>query len=810
VAIPIKFSSGLRLKIIFLSVLPSLFIVVVISWFSNRGLIEISNEASLQQASPLAAVVNSTIHTKEDLDPILLDSLLVRLQQFYPNINHLAIYVLDHNQSKRIGSSRREEIMATVGVDKVAPILTGKSVFREDRQNNLIEILEPILLNDQPVASVGIYLPTAPRDRLLFKETSWLLTTAALGFFVLAFILYFFLNRLIVRPVSHIKEVADQIAQGDPKVKVQLVRTDEIGVLANAINTMSDSLRSRSSLLSATLESTADGILVVDLEGKILSFNRKFLAMWRASDPIIRMNDQEQASAFATDQLKDPESFFKTVEELRVQPHAESYDIIEFKDGRFFERYSQPQRIDGACVGRVWSFRDITQQKRAEEKLNYLANFDSLTALPNRTLFYDRLEQAIRRAPWHKRSVAVMFLDLDRFKNINDTLGHPLGDLLLKAVAECLTHCVREGDTVARLGGDEFVLILDDLAQPRDTLRIAQKILRTLSNSYNLKGQEVFITASIGIAVYPNDGKDCETLLKNADAAMYRAKDQGRNNCQLYSPALNAKISERMELENSLRHALERGEILVHYQPIVDVATGQINRMEALVRWKRPDIGIVSPVKFIPLAEETGLIVPIGEWILRTACAQNKAWQSAGLPPIRMAVNLSASQFQQQNLAEMIANTLDEVDLDPKYLELELTESIIMKNTETTLATLLQLDALGIDISVDDFGTGYSSLSYLKRFPVTTLKIDGSFIRDITTDPDDRAIVTAIITLASSLKLKVVAESVETDQQLQILRSLHCDQMQGYLFSKPLPVEEATQLLAQKNDACGNLLKSDA
>ncbi len=556
------------------------------------------------------------------------------------------------------------------------------------------------------------------------------------------------------------------------------------------------------SLLSATIESTADGILVVDKDGKeVLLLNNRFLEMWNVPEALVQTitqtKDDGPLLAYVTTQCKDPEIFFKKVLELYRQPDLESFDILELHDGRIFERFTKPQRIGGKNVGRVWSFRDITKRKQAEERLRYLANFDPLTSLPNRTLFYDRLSQALQRASWHKRSVAVLFLDLDRFKNINDTLGHAFGDLVLKSVSERLVACVREGDTVARLGGDEFVLILDNLAQEEDTRLIAQKIQSNLSSPFMVEGRECFITTSIGIALYPNDGSDYETLIKNADAAMYRAKDKGKNTYQHYSPALNAKVSERLTLENNLRRALERNEFELHYQPMVEPMGGRLIGVEALIRWKRPGVGMVAPSEFIPVAEETGLILPIGEWVLQAACTQNKAWQSAGLPPIRMAVNLSGGQFQQQTLVETISKILHETALSSQYLELELTESIIMKSTEVTVTTLRRLDALGIKISVDDFGTGYSSLSYLKRFPVSTLKIDRTFVRDLITDPDDKAIVKAIITLAHSLKLGVVAEGVETQEQLNFLRALHCDLVQGNWFSKPLPAEDLAQLLVK-------------
>lgn len=556
-------------------------------------------------------------------------------------------------------------------------------------------------------------------------------------------------------------------------------------------------LKNNLSFLNATLEAISNGILVTNQQGTVVLSNSKFMEMWDLLHPVATSSDQEKATASILKPLKDPETFSAKLKELN-ESDSENHGTLEFRNGRILAWYSRPQQIGGERMGRVWCFHDIcTERKQAEERVNRLANFDLLTNLPNRILFRDRLELAISRAPRHKRAVGILLLYIDRFEVVNEMLGHVMGDLLLKAVSKRLAATVREGDTVARLGDDMFGLILDDLAQAADSFRISQKILDTLSKPFELNAQEIFASASIGIAISPHDGDDVDLLMKHADTAMRRAKEQGGNNYQLYSPAMNQHATKRLALESSLHHALEREEFLLYYQPKVDLATGQIVGMEALVRWKSPELGMVSPAEFIPLAEETGLIVPMGEWILRTACAQNKRWQQKGLPMIRVGVNLSVRQLQRQNLIGTIAHVLNETGLDPNYLELELTESIIMRSNESTMAELRELHLGGIEISIDDFGTGYSSLSYLKRLPIHTLKIDRSFVQDVTTDPDDAAIVAAIITMAHTLKLKVVAEAVETVEQLAFLRSLKCDRMQGYLFSKPLPAAEVTRLLAE-------------
>ena len=525
-----------------------------------------------------------------------------------------------------------------------------------------------------------------------------------------------------------------------------------------------------------------------------IAFGGAAVALWRARKRRVGIGFPVLGAAFIVYALE--------------QVHYVALGLIRVLSGRVVEYVIYLGYIDFLiqsmmAIGMIACLLEDESEaaKLAANEIEHLAYHDALTGLPNRPLFIDRLIVAIAQANRAHQKLAVFFLDLDRFKDINDSLGHTMGDTLLKAVADRIRRCIREGDTVARFGGDEFTLLIPKIDNIEDAAKIAVKINENLKMPFFVNERELFVTTSIGVSIYPADGADPETLVRNADTAMYRAKEQGRDNYQLYAPAMNERAVERIELENTLRKAISERHLVLHYQPQVNAGTGAVIGVEALVRWQHPEKGLVSPAHFIAVAETSGLIVPIGEWVLRTACAQLKQWQESMGADFTVAVNLSARQFQQPELVDMIREAIQETGIEPGHLEVEITESNAMQNAENTMFILRELKALGVRISMDDFGTGYSSLNYLKRFPIDTLKLDRSFVKDVTTDPSDAAIVTAVIEMAHSLSISVVAEGVEREEQLDFLRRQGCDTIQGFLFSKPLPAPDLEVFVTERRAA---------
>jgi len=554
-------------------------------------------------------------------------------------------------------------------------------------------------------------------------------------------------------------------------------------------------LQARAIALSEARET--DVVLVDEFIARVDSYNQGIggaLALFLVGDEEGAARNQNDLTATATGLAED----------LRVAAEREQNSVTAQRaaavetSGRSFElqlilgvfAFVAATVAGVTLVARTRQLeQSIEQRKQAQERIRYLAYHDALTGLPNRTFLEDRLATTLAQARRKGRTLALLYLDLDRFKRVNEAIGHTLGDHVLQSLAERLTAIVRDADTVARVGGDEFTILLPKTARVQDAIDVADRVLEGLRQPLLIERRELRATASMGIAVYPNDAEEADTLMRNAAIAMYRTKEQGGDSYQLYTPAMNAAVADPLALESDLRRALEREELVVYYQPQVSIANGQIVGVEALVRWQHPERGLVLPADFIPLAEETGLIISLGEWVLRTACAQAKAWQDAGLPPVRVAVNISGRQFQDRALGALVDQVLKETGLRPQYLQLEVTEGVTMRDMDFTIEMLSGLKEMGVQIAIDDFGSGHSSLNYLKRLPIDDVKIDKSFVKDLATDPNDGAIVRSIIAMTHELNLKVVAEGVETQQQLSFLQDRRCDVAQGMLFSEPVPAE---------------------
>jgi diguanylate cyclase (GGDEF)-like protein/PAS domain S-box-containing protein len=563
--------------------------------------------------------------------------------------------------------------------------------------------------------------------------------------------------------------------------------------------TMEEALFAEKERALATLNCMGDALACTDILGKITFLNpvAEEMTGWLLRE----VTGQPIAEAFrivyATSGQTIANPMEMAVAENSPLPLRSSCILIR-RDG--FEvpidvSFSPLHNREGQATGAVVVFRDVSAVRAMALQIAYSAQHDSLTGLPNRLLLNDRVNQAITLAPRHSKKVAVLFLDIDGFKHINDSLGHLTGDKLLQSIAQRLVCCVRGSDTVSRQGGDEFVVLLSEVEHPEDTAIAARRMLNSVAEAHSIDLHDLHVTGSIGVSVFPDDGLDAETLIKNADTAMYQAKENGRQSYQFFKADMNRRAVERQTIEEGLRRALERQEFAVHYQPKINLTTGQISGAEALLRWRHPTRGLVPPAQFIPIAEDCGLILPIGKWVLREACRQARTWRDAGLTLPTMAVNISAIEFRNETFLQSVFSILEETGLDPRVLELELTESVLMQHAESTESILRALRARGVQLTVDDFGTGYSSLSYLRKFPVDALKIDQSFVRQISTAPEKTTIVTAVISMGRSLNLRVVAEGVETEEELAFLQAHQCDEGQGYYFSRPVPPRQFEKLL---------------
>ncbi len=699
-------------------------------------------------------------------------------------------------------------------------------------------------IHGEEILAAWRYIPTLEMGLVTKMGTEeafasvYRLRTFTLAFALLALIVGGCIAMMIYRSIAHplmaLQHGAKAIGSGNLSYRLRTKRKDEFGLLAQTFDTMAQNLQSvtasrdelnreiaerkkaenslqeERSFLQTIIDGVIDPILVISTNHEVLLMNQVAQSHLPGKTPA----NQRWLCHQAWNQCDHPCQGEKHACPLReVQRTGQSATVIHHHtvdnmEKRIYELRASPLwNEDGTLRGIIEASRDITEQIEAQndlaqnqERLLFLAHHDDLTKLPNRWLFSDRLRQAMGKARRSGYQVAVMFLDLDRFKNINDTLGHPVGDQVLREVTTRLRTCLRETDTLARLGGDEFLVLLENIEAVSQVVAVVNKVKAMLSRPIQVAGHELTTTASIGISLFPTDALEEEGLQRCADVAMYRAKQLGRNAYQFFTPDMNERGHDLLLLEGQLRKALDLEQFFLVYQPQCDMRTGEVLGVEALLRWQHPVRGLVSPDDFIPLAEETGLIIPIGEWVLRTASRQNRQWQDQGHPPVRMSVNISARQFRQQGFIELMDEVLTETGLNSHWLELEITESVVMENVEEAILTLNALKAQGLHLAIDDFGTGYSSLSYLKRFPITKLKIDHSFVKDITSDANDAAIAASVIALANSMDLEVIAEGVETEEQKNFLIQKRCHQGQGHLFSRPLPAAEISNHFNNQRD----------
>jgi diguanylate cyclase (GGDEF)-like protein/PAS domain S-box-containing protein len=626
-----------------------------------------------------------------------------------------------------------------------------------------------------------------------------LLLIAGILTFLFAIVLGQVIARSLAAPLEQLVRSAAALGRGHFEVRAPEWNHDEIGQLVRAFNLMASNLATTTvskEQMNNILRSVPDALIVINACRQIEWINS-------AAAILFKYHEDELLGRNIAELIGDPTFIRTMLDSLIISPYVQGMETTFLsKEGN-----PVPVWISSAlfadhihCGGLVLVLQDITERKKTEDHLLYLANYDALTNLPNRSLLLDRIDRALTRAPRRNQLVAILFCDLDGFKLINDTYGHNMGDHMLKIAAQRLTTCIRAEDTVARHGGDEFVIILNELTNQHDACQVAQKVINILSKPFEIRNHQFFVGVSIGITIFPNDGQDAETLLKNADVAMYRVKEQGKNTYQLYSPNMNLRAQTRLSLEKDLHRALDNDEFLIYYQPRIHVPSGKVVAMEALLRWQHPQKGVIPPEKFLAVAEETNLIIPLGKQMMRKACKNYETWLTAGLTVPRIAINLSEKEFNNRDLLSHLKSTLSETRLQPSSLELELTEKIFARDLQRTLHILQQLKDIGVNLCIDDFGTGYSSLSKLNHTPIRTIKIDRTFVSNICRDNADSGAIAAIIAMANTLQLDIVAEGVETKTQLDLLRNLGCQIMQGYYFSQALQPDDVPRYLARDQD----------
>ena len=654
------------------------------------------------------------------------------------------------------------------------------------------------------IRGIPALIVRADEDRYISRQAQAILLSSLLTLLcfgaVLGLAVNLVLEKMVISRLSSLRAEVKRVAEsGEPSARVSVSGRDELSGLADSINGMlsaleqsGNTLQENESQLRMVLDSVHAGFLIIEAEThSIVEANPAALHMLGcAREDLIGSTCHQRVCPAEVGRcpITDLDEELDNSERTALTIGGESVPVL--KTAALVTLGGKQYILE--------SFVDITERKQAEAAVRYQSNHDGLTALPNRQRFSEQLGESLAEARRSEKTVAVLLLDLDRFKTINDTLGHAVGDELLKQASERLSESLRGNDSVARLGGDEFAVVLTAMESPEGAAVAARRVLSVLQAPFNIGGHELHTSASIGISLFPRDGAEAEALLQNADIALYHAKDQGRNTFRYYDSWISASTRESLALENDLRHALERDELVVYYQPQIHVPTGRIIGMEALLRWRHPVLGLVLPGRFISIAEETGLIEPIGEWVLRHTCAQNKAWQRENLPPVKMAVNLSPLQFHQQNLVAVVRQALGESGLDPRYLQLELTESAAMRNVDFSAKMMARLKGMGVGLCMDDFGVGYTSLVYLKQFPLDTIKIDRTFLRALETDASNATIISAVIAIARSLGLGIIGEGVETPTQVRLLLERDCEVMQGYFFSEPLPAEAAGELLREQ------------